>query len=116
MDLRLNILKAEQSEAQKDPVHQMLLQQLGPLEAAVEALTTEKDECENAVAGGTQSMWEEAERSKTETGILTDNIYILEAYLSNLADGDKEIMEAMRRDAYGALYVDSGGLEELEGL
>ncbi len=116
MDSRLNILKAEQSAAHTDPAHQELMQQLGPLEEEVKALTTEKDEWENAVAGGTQFMQEDAERLKTETGVLTDNIYILEAYLSNLAGGDRETMEAIRRDAYRALYIEGEGLEELEGL
>lgn len=42
----------------------------------------------------------------------TDNIYLLEEYMRQLAGGDREIVAAVQRDCYGDEYVD-GGLREL---
>ena len=67
-------------------------------------LTAEKDEWENAVAGGVEAMQADAEALKTETNVVTDNIYILEAYLLRLAGGDKDALESIRREFYGGLY------------
>lgn len=44
----------------------------------------------------------------------TDNIYVLEEYLKKLAGGDREILEAVRRECYGDEYVEGEGLRELE--
>lgn len=43
----------------------------------------------------------------------TDNIYVLEEYLRRLAGGDREVVEAILRECYGAEYVDGEGLREL---
>ncbi|KAJ5811927.1 Meiotic nuclear division protein 1 [Penicillium riverlandense] len=43
----------------------------------------------------------------------TDNIYILEGYLRQLAGGDREVVTAVLRECYGDEYVD-GGLRELD--
>lgn len=44
----------------------------------------------------------------------TDNIYVLEEYLKKLTGGDREILEAVRRECYGDEYVEGEGLRELE--
>jgi hypothetical protein len=109
-------LKDEQSAAQTDSAHQQLLQQLGPLEDEVRALIKEKDEWENAVARGVEVMQADAATMKTETSILTDNIYILEGYLLRLVGGDRDALEGIRRELYSNLYVEGEGLAEIEGL
>ncbi|KAJ6007807.1 GAJ protein [Penicillium herquei] len=43
----------------------------------------------------------------------TDNLYVLEQHLRELAGGDKEIVSAVLHECYGDEYVD-GGLRELE--
>ena len=43
----------------------------------------------------------------------TDNIYVLEEYLRRLAGGDREVVEVILRECYGAEYVDGEGLREL---
>jgi hypothetical protein len=113
---RLSMSKDEQSAAQADTAHQQLLHQLGPLEEEVRALIKEKDEWENAVGGGVEVMQADAETMKMETSILTDNIYILEAYLLRLVGGDRDALEGIRREFYDSLYVEGEGLAEIEGL
>ena len=79
-------------------------------------LTAEKDKWENAVGGGVEAMQADTEALKNETNVLTDNIYMLEAYLLRLVGGDKEALESIRREFYGGLYVEGEGLAEIEGL
>ena len=44
----------------------------------------------------------------------TDNVLILEAYMKNLTGGDIESLEQVKREVYGAEYVEGEGLQELE--
>jgi hypothetical protein len=108
-------LKEEQSAAQTDAAHQRLLQQLGPLEEEVRALIKERDGWEKAAAGEVEVMRTDAEAMKMETNTLTDNIYILEAYLLKLVGGDRDALEGIQRECYGSLYVEGEGLAEIEG-
>jgi hypothetical protein len=82
-----------------------LLSELGPLEEEVKTLTAETAEWENAVAGGIAGMIEASSNMKTETATLTDDIDILEGHLLKLVAGDKESLESIRRECYGAAYV-----------
>jgi hypothetical protein len=50
---------------------------------------------------------------QTQAQQWTDNIYILEGYLRQLAGGDREVVTAIIRECYGDEYVD-GGLREME--
>lgn len=109
-------MKEKQSAAQTDAAHQSLLQQLGPLEAEVKTLTTERDEWENAVGRSIEDMRAEIEKMRKETSECTDNIYNLEAHLDSLAGGDKETMEMIRQECYGDLYVEGEGLADLDEL
>jgi hypothetical protein len=99
------VLKDEQSAVETDITHQQLLQGLGP-----------KDEWENAIADGVEALQADAEALKAETRVLTDNLYILEGYLLKLIGGDRDTLEAIRREFYGNLYVEGEGLAEIEGL
>jgi len=110
------VLKDEQSAVETDITHQQLLQGLGPLEEEVKALVRLKDEWENAIADGVEAIQADAEALKTETRVLTDNLYILEGYLLKLIGGDRDTLEATRREFYGSLYVEGEGLAEIEGL
>ena len=113
---QVNKLKEQQAETLGDPGHQALLQELGPLELEVKALAKERDEWENAVDGGVEGLRMETDTTKKEAADMTDNIYILEDYLSKMAGGDSETMDAIRRECYGNLYVEGEGLAEIEGL
>jgi hypothetical protein len=110
------VLKDEQSAAQADAAHKQLSQQLGPLEEEVRALIEQKDEWEQAVAGRVEVMQADTETLKMETSFLTDNIYVLEAYLQKLVGGDRDALDRIRREFYGGLYVEGEGLAEIDGL
>jgi len=93
------------------------LAQLTHLEDEVRLLTTERDELENAVAGGVDEKQASVERLRTETGEITDNIDALEGRLKGLLGGDREAMEEIRQICYGEFYVqEAEGLPDLDGL
>jgi hypothetical protein len=62
---------------------------------------------------GVQQMREEIEQFQKQALMWTDNIYVLEGYLSKLAGGDREIIAAVQRECYGDEYVEGEGLREL---
>jgi predicted nucleic acid-binding Zn-ribbon protein len=111
---QVQALQQQQSIAASDLTHQTLFQQLGALEEEVRALRKEKDGLENAVAGGIDDMKADIRKWKTETEQWTDNIYSIESYLADLAGGDRETMEAIRRECYGEVYVEGEGLPEID--
>ena len=115
LQLRIALMREEQSSSQTDPGHQALLQQLGPLGEEVRALTVEKNEWENAVRGSVEGGQAEIEHQKKEVELYTNNIDGLEARFWGMCGGDKEIMEALRQECYGNLYRQGEGLAELEG-
>lgn len=84
------------------------------LEAEVGRLRVEEEGFQAAGSGGgVERMWEEVEMWKGVAGLWTDNIYILEEYLGKLAGGDREIVDAVRRECYGDEYVEGEGLREI---
>jgi Mnd1 HTH domain len=113
---RVQTLREEQAAAQGDCVRQGFLDQLGPLEEEVKTLAAEKDGWENAIAGGVEGIRVDTMALKSEVAELTDNIYILEAHIQSLVNDDRETMDLVRRDCYGAYFVEEEGLPEIEGL
>jgi hypothetical protein len=87
------VLKDEQSAVETDITHQQLLQGPGP-----------KDEWENAIADGVEATQADAEALKTETRVLTDNLYILEGYLLKLIGGDRDTLKASEGSSM-AIYM-----------
>ncbi|EFR00037.1 hypothetical protein MGYG_03043 [Nannizzia gypsea CBS 118893] len=53
-------------------------------------------------------------RWKQEAQVWTDNIYILEEYSKMLTNGDREVLDAVRRECYGLAYVEGEGLADLD--
>jgi hypothetical protein len=75
-----------------------------------------KIEEEALLAGGGAAMerkMKDIDTWKELTSMWTDNIYILEQYLSKLAGGDRDLVDAVKRQCYGDDYVEGEGLREL---
>ena len=53
----------------------------------------------------------EIARLKEEARLWTENVWVVEGYLERLAGGDREVVEAVRRDCYGEMYGEGEGLE-----
>lgn len=113
---RVEKLREAWRHAQADATHQEYLKQLGPLEDEVKKLTAEKTSWEDAVAGGVEGLKADVASWKEETSLLVDNIYTIEGQLQSTFNGDLDLMEIIRRECYGALYVEGQGLPEIEGL
>jgi chromosome segregation ATPase len=113
---RVEKLQEAQRRAQADATHQEHLKQLGPLEDEVKKLAAEKTSWEDAVAGGIKGLKADVTSWKGETSLLVDNIYTIEGQLQSTLDGDFGLMEIIRQECYGALYIEGQGLPEIEGL
>ncbi|KAL2797783.1 Mnd1 family-domain-containing protein [Aspergillus keveii] len=62
---------------------------------------------------GVGVMREEAGEYRQRAQEWTDNIYVLEEYVRQLASGDREVVQAVQRECYGDEYVEGEGLREL---
>lgn len=90
-----------------------LISRRDELEKEVGRLKVEEESFRSAGCAGLEKMREEIVEWKSVAGLWTDNIYVLEGYLAKLAGGDREIMDAVRRECYGDEYVEGEGLREI---
>lgn len=74
---------------------------------------TETSAVDSVSNKGVQQLQAELAEFRQQALQWTDNIYVLEEYLRRLAAGDREVVEAILRECYGAEYVDGEGLREL---
>ncbi|KAK2882446.1 hypothetical protein FQN49_000338 [Arthroderma sp. PD_2] len=85
------------------------------IEIEIARLETEiKKRVQGDGAGSIAQKEADIARWKQETQVWTDNIYTLEAYLKKLTNGDREILDAVRRECYGLAYVEGEGLADLD--
>lgn len=83
------------------------------LEVEVGRLRAEEEAFRTAGSAAVERMREEIEEWKGVAGLWTDNIYVLEGYVGKVAGGDREVVEAVRRECYGDEYVEGEGLREI---
>ncbi|KAL3465003.1 meiotic nuclear division protein 1 [Aspergillus heterothallicus] len=62
---------------------------------------------------GVGVMREEAGEYRQRAQEWTDNIYVLEEYVRQLASGDRVVVQAVQMECYGEEYVEGEGLREL---
>lgn len=105
--------REKESDSASESERIALQEQRAELQAAVERLqAAAQPGVDSACSKGVQQLRAELAGFRQQALQWTDNIYILEEYLSRLAGGDREIISAVQRDCYGDEYVD-GGLREL---
>lgn len=110
-----------QDEEEEKGEREALVARKVELEVQVRRLQTEEAEwmdpssSSSTGPGGLVKRKEQVEVWKQEALMWTDNIYILEEYLRKLAGGDREVVEAVKRECYGEEYVEGEGLRELDG-
>ncbi|EEH20607.2 hypothetical protein PABG_02838 [Paracoccidioides brasiliensis Pb03] len=84
-------------------------------EAEVMRLKVEEESyLDGGAGGGIERKGADIKRWKVEAEMWTDNIYVLEEYLRKIAGGDRETVEAVKRECYGEEYVEGEGLRELQ--
>lgn len=100
---------------QEDPNRRGELEErLGELERELKKLKEREQMVLKDGAGSVKRMREDVRNWKEMASLWTDNIYILEAYLEKLAGGDREVVEAVKRECYEHEYVEGEGLRELD--
>lgn len=83
------------------------------LEAEVGRLQAAEMQRNNGSNKGVTQIRQELGGLQQQAQQWTDNIYILEGYVRQLAGGDQEVVTAVVRECFGDEYVD-GGLRELQ--
>ncbi|KAL2004874.1 hypothetical protein VTN00DRAFT_3147 [Thermoascus crustaceus] len=102
-------------EGDDEAEREELLRRKAEFGAEVRKLRADEDALRDADgAGGLKRKMEEISNCKQDASLWTDNIYILEEYLGKLAGGDRELVDAVRRECYGDEYLEGEGLRELE--
>ncbi|KAJ9296072.1 hypothetical protein DTO271G3_5647 [Paecilomyces variotii] len=91
-----------------------LEERLGELERELKKLNEREQMLLKDGAGSVRRMREDVHNWKQAASLWTDNIYILEAYLEKLAGGDREVVEAVKRECYEDEYIEGEGLRELD--
>lgn len=84
------------------------------LEREVASLRARLADAENGRGKGVQRMKAEMGELKAQAHQWTDDVYILEGYLRELAGGDHEVVQAIQREFYGEEFAEAeAGLREL---
>ncbi|OJJ46874.1 hypothetical protein ASPZODRAFT_65293, partial [Penicilliopsis zonata CBS 506.65] len=81
--------------------------EIGQLRSAEKALA------EDEGGKGVDAKRADIRRWKEAAQTWTDNIYILEEYVLKVAGGDREVVDALKRECYGVEYVEGEGLREI---
>jgi hypothetical protein len=100
--------------AAKTAERENLTNQKSTLGDEVKALEVKKNALESGGAAGIKKKIGDIITWKADTAMWTDNIYIMEQYLSTIACGDRDLIESVKRLCYGKDYVEGEGLCELE--
>lgn len=58
-------------------------------------------------------MKREMDEAREMARVWTDEVYVVEGYLRQVAGGDREAVEAVQRECYGEEFVEGEGLREL---
>jgi hypothetical protein len=102
---------AAEAEAEQ---RKSLMQRRDALIAEVKKIRADEEILMAGGAAGIRRKREVIETAKQEATIWTDNIYILEQYLTKLASGDRDLVDALKRECYGDQYEEGEGLRELD--
>ena len=110
-------LKCRRATADDNAEHQELLERVRILETEVNALTIEEQARQTAILGRVEQIMAETDTLKQQAVRDTDNIYAVEFhFLANIMGGDRQKMELLRRECYGAYYVEDEGLPDIDAL
>lgn len=96
-----------------DPDRAGLVERRLVLEHELEALRKELDGFKDGDPGVVELKRKEISVFKTKAERWTDNIGILEGQMLVTTGGDKHILDSIKREVYGAEYVEGEGLREL---
>ncbi|OKL56487.1 hypothetical protein UA08_08307 [Talaromyces atroroseus] len=87
-----------------------LMKRKAELGAEVERLRAEKSAFEANDFTSIKRKTEDIAKWKLEAMMWADNIDIMEQYLNKLASGDRELVQAVKKQCYGEDYVDGDDL------
>ena len=111
-EMKGEILRRKESNGEEGEKTQ-LAEALEGVKVEVEALKVELAGYRDNDPTEVLKKREETNALKAQAEMWTDNIYVLEGRLTEMAGGDRELLEAIQRECYGREYVEGEGLREL---
>ena len=113
LEEKIAAARAERADGEEEGEREMLLTNQGTLVEEIGTLKKELASYADADRGEVERKNKEVEGFKATAERWTDNLMLLDGYLNKLMGGNKEGMDGLRRECYGAEYVEGEGLAEL---
>lgn len=112
-ELEEKVREANEKRGEDDEGRGQLISAKLELDGEVAVLRKELEGYKDGDPGEVERRRMEIQALKARAEVWTDNIGILEGYMLNLMGGDREKLDGMKRELYGAEYVEGEGLREL---
>lgn len=109
----LGARRAEEGMEGEEGVRDGVRGEKGGLEKEVGELKRQWAVLSDGQGKSVRVMKGEMDEAREMAKIWTDEVYVLEGYLRQVAGGDREAVEAVQRECYGDEYVEGEGLREL---
>lgn len=110
---KLTAARAERADGEGEGEREILVTKQEVLWDEVKVLRKELAAYADADPGEVERKIKEVDVFRANAERWTDNLMIVEGYLNKLLCGNAEAMDGLRRECYGAEYVEGEGLAEL---
>ena len=112
-ELEAKVREASEKRGEDDEDRGRLVSAQLELNGEVEILKKELEGYKDGDPGEVERRRKESVALQAKAEVWTDNIGILEGYALGLMGGDREYLNAVKRELYGDEYVEGEGLKEL---
>ena len=112
-DLEAKVREASEKRGEDDEDRGRLVSAQLELHGEVAVLKKELEGYKDGDPGEVERRRKESKALQAKAEVWTDNISILEGYALGLMGGDREQLDAVKRELYGDQYVEGEGLKEL---
>ena len=112
-ELEEKVREASEKRGEDDEDRGELISAKLELDGEMGVLRKELEGYKDGDPGEVERRREEVKALQARAEMWTDNIGVLESYMLGLMVGDKERLDAMKRELYGDEYVEGEGLKEM---
>ena len=112
-ELEAKVREASEKRGEDDEDRGRLVSVQLELNGEVEILKKELEGYKDGDPGEVERRRKESTALQAKAEVWTDNIGILEGYALGLMGGDRDKLDAVKRELYGDEYVEGEGLKEL---
>lgn len=113
LEEKVTAARAQRADGEEEGEREMLITKQEVLSDEVKVLRKELSGYADNDPGEVERKTKEVEGLKAKAERWTDNLMLVEGYMSRLLNGNTEGMDGLRRECYGTEYVEGEGLAEL---